>query len=108
MPFEKGRKKVGGRQKGTPNKKTELENMLLDKFLTKGSREVDKIWDGLKPREKADLLIKLLPFKKPQMARIESNQDTRPNITINMIAATKENVKQIDNTINIPHEEVDD
>ena len=114
MPFKKGErkghKKAGGRQKGTPNKKTEIANAIIDRVLENGNKGLDDIWNGLKPKEQMEFIIKFMPFKLPQMARIENENKAPQNITINMIAATKENVKQIENNLtqDIEYEEIDD
>ena len=104
--FKKGRKKVGGRTKGAKNRNTEIANKIIEVALKNGDRDFEKIWNGLKPKEQMDALLKFLPFQKPQMARIESEHKTQPNITVNLVAATKDQ-KQIDNTIDITHEELD-
>lgn len=110
MAFKKGdrlgHKKAGGRQLGTPNKKSLAADKILEKLNNKGAKDFDKIWNGLKPKEQMDAILKALPFSKPQMARIENENRTPQEININFIAATPENVKQIDNTIDIPHEEL--
>ncbi len=105
--FKKGHKKMGGRQKGAINRNTQIANLIVEKILKNGEKGFEKIWKGLSPKEQMEFVLKTLPFEKAQMARIETTTKTQPNITVNLIAATKENVKQIDNTIDITHEEVD-
>ena len=104
--FKKGHKKVGGRKKGSLNKTTEVANIIIDKVLGAGADGFDDLWEELKPREKAGFIVKMLPFKKAMMARIDGEGKALPSININFVAAGKE-TKQLDNTINIDHEEID-
>ena len=104
--FKPGHKKVGGRKKGSINKTTEVANIIIDQVLGAGAEGFQEIWDELKAREKADFIIKMLPFKKAMMSRIDGEGKALPEININFVAAAKE-TKQLDNTINIDHEEID-
>jgi len=105
MAFEKGMKKRGGRVKGSKNKKTLAAEELRDFILEKGCDGIADIWDDLKAKEKMDYLIKLMPYSIPMLARVENENKMPQSITINMLPAPP---KQIDNTINITHEEIDD
>ena len=110
MVFNKGHKKIAGRPKGVKNKKTEIANRIVDAILGHATdAEIKKIWVELKPKEKMEFLAKFVNFKIPQMARVENENKQPQNITVNMIAATKEN-KELDNNITIDeqHEEIDD
>ena len=108
MGFKKGHKLARGRPKGSKNRNAKIADKIVEIGLKNGERDFQKIWDALKPKEKADMILKFLPFEKAQYARIEEKGKLQPTININMIAATKENVKQLDNTINVEHEEIDD
>ena len=62
--------KYGGRQKGTPNRMTkELRSILKDMMY----QEIDIIQDHLdqlSPKERIDILIKLMPFVLPKTTSI--------------------------------------
>ena len=63
-------KKYGGRQKGTPNRMTkELRSVLKDLMFEELEHLKEKL-DALKPRERVELLIKLMPFILPKRQRI--------------------------------------
>ena len=104
--FKKGHPKYGGRQKGSINRNTEVANIIIDKVLGEGAEGFDDLWNALKPKEQMEFILKVMPFKKAMMSRIDGEGKQIPDITINFVAAT--NQKQLDNTINIEHEELDD
>ena len=107
MAFEKGKNKTGGRKKGSLNRKTEIADRIIDTILSKGTdKEITKIWNELKPKEKMEFLSKFLPFRKPQFARVENENKMPTNVTINFMPATPEKLAE-QNTINIDHEEID-
>ena len=62
--------KHGGRQKGTPNRMTkELRSILKDMMY----QEIENIQDNLdqlNPKERLELLIKLMPFVLPKTTSI--------------------------------------
>jgi hypothetical protein len=69
-------KKTGGRSAGTPNKLTrELRTALRDMIAS----ELDVLpatLDGLTPKERLDVLIKLMPFCLPKVQSVGGNYDT--------------------------------
>lgn len=104
--FEKGRKKTGGRPKGSQSVKTKVANALVNSILKNGQKEVDSIWKQLTPKEKMEFIVKFMPFSIPQKARVESENKLPTSITVNMIAATPERIEE-QNVIDITHEETD-
>ena len=70
MAFETGHQKVGGRKKGTPNKLTKemrevLKGVVADELNTLGQR-----LEELKPKDRLEVFIKLLPFVLPKTQSI--------------------------------------
>jgi hypothetical protein len=65
MPFEKGKKKSGGRQKGTPNRYTRFKDALLEAFNSEEIKGVYGLIDWAKlPENRGEfyrLMAKLLP-----------------------------------------------
>ena len=81
--FKKGRKKTGGRKKGTPNKMTltireQLKN-AIEPFL---ETMEDTINDIAEPKDKVDAIAKILPFVVPKYQSTTINDDTRRNVTL--------------------------
>ena len=63
-------KKYGGREKGTPNRMTkELRSVLKDVLF----EEIEALkirLDTLKPKERVELLIKLMPYALPKVTSV--------------------------------------
>lgn len=68
-------KKTGGRTAGTPNRLTrELRTSLRDMI----AGELDALpqtLEGLPPKERLDVVIKLMPFCLPKVQAIDKNYD---------------------------------
>jgi hypothetical protein len=63
-------KKHGGREKGTPNKLTkELRNVLKD-IIYNELESLDEKLEELEPKERIELIIKLLPYTLPKLQNI--------------------------------------
>ncbi len=69
-------KKTGGRVAGTPNRlTTELRTALRDTIAA----ELDalpKTLEGLPPKERLELVIKLLPFCMPKVQAVGNSYDS--------------------------------
>ncbi len=69
-------KKTGGRVAGTPNRLTkELRTVLRDMIAA----ELDALpttLEGLPPKERLDVVIKLLPFCLPKVQTVNANYDS--------------------------------
>ena len=105
--YQKGHKKIAGRKPGSKNKNTLIIREFAEYILLNGKADWDKIWDGLKPKEQADVIVKLFPYSIPQMARVENENKVPHSITINMIPASPERLEQ-NNTIDITHSEINE
>lgn len=69
MAFEPGHEKMGGRQKGTPNKiNRSLRNWIKD-ILQEGQEQFEKDLKKLSPKDRVDATIKLLEFSLPKLTR---------------------------------------
>ena len=62
--------KYGGRQKGTPNRMTKELRSVLKDVLYQELEQIQSHLDTLKPRERVELLIKLMPFVLPKVTSI--------------------------------------
>jgi hypothetical protein len=62
--------KYGGRQKGTPNKLTKELRSVLKDILYQELEQIQERLDALKPRERVELLIKLMPYVLPKVTSI--------------------------------------
>ena len=63
-------KKFGGRQKGTPNVLTKELRTLLKNVLYNELESLEEKLDELEPRDRIELVIKLMPYVFPKMTNI--------------------------------------
>ena len=62
--------KYGGRQKGTPNRITkELRSLLKDVMYDEIGALQERL-DTLNPKERVELLIKLMPYALPKVTSV--------------------------------------
>ena len=62
--------KYGGREKGTPNRMTKELRTLLKDILYQELEEIQERLELLKPKERLELLIKLMPYVLPKTTSI--------------------------------------
>lgn len=80
--FQPGHTKVGGRQKGTPNKTTAV---VLKAIQAEGYEPIVEILTLLAevtPREQLTVWLKLLPYCYPQLRAIELSMDPNKPLTV--------------------------
>jgi hypothetical protein len=69
-------KKTGGRVAGTPNKVTSELRKTLKGIIASELESLPGTLGELPPRERLDLLIKLLPFCMPKVNQISGSYDS--------------------------------
>ena len=62
--------KYGGRQKGTPNRITKELRTLLKDILYQELEQVQERLELLEPKERIELLIKLMPYVLPKVTSV--------------------------------------
>ena len=62
--------KYGGRQKGTPNRITKELRTLLKDILYQELEQIQKRLELLEPKERIELLIKLMPYALPKVTGV--------------------------------------
>jgi len=65
-------KKFGGREQGTPNKITKSLKEALKAILEKEINEIPEYLQHLEPKEKLEIIIKLMPYVIPKEMESES------------------------------------
>lgn len=83
-PFKKGHEKIGGRTKGTPNKKTEQWDMFASFCLEEGLEKFRKELSTLKGEKYVNAYISLLEFHKPKLARTQTEIEL-PDNTVKVV-----------------------
>lgn len=81
MAFEKGRKKTGGRQKGTPNKAPTPVKSIITNILTEysNSGQMKKDFDKLDPKDRMAIAEKLSQYVMPKIQAV--SVDLESNIS---------------------------
>ena len=64
------RSKYGGRQKGTPNRMTKELRSVLKDILYQELDDIQERFNLLEPKERIELLIKLIPYALPKVTGI--------------------------------------
>lgn len=62
--------KYGGRQKGTPNKLTKELRSVLKDILYQELEQIQEHLETLSPKDRVDLVIKLIPYILPKVTAI--------------------------------------
>ena len=62
--------KYGGRQKGTPNRMTKELRVLLKDIIYQELEEVQERFSLLEPKQRIELIIKLMPYILPKVNSI--------------------------------------
>ena len=63
-------KKYGGRKKGTPNRMTKELRSVLKDVLYEEIEALQERLDALNPKERVELLIKLMPYALPKVTSV--------------------------------------
>jgi hypothetical protein len=69
-------KKTGGRVAGTPNRVTSELRKTLKGIIASELESLPTTFEQLQPKERLDLLVKLLPFCMPKVNQISGSYDT--------------------------------
>ena len=62
--------KYGGRQKGTPNRVTKELRSVLKDILYQELEQIQEHLQTLNPKERVELLIKLMPYVLPKTTSV--------------------------------------
>ena len=71
--------KYGGREKGTPNKLTKEIRKILNDIVHKELEKVEENLNTLEPKQRLEVLIKLMPYVLPKVeSTSESDSESKP------------------------------
>lgn len=74
--------KTGGRKKGTPNRLTGSVKEMINLAITQELEQLPDLLRNLGPKEKADFLVKLLPYVMPKAdAPINEEKGNKADVT---------------------------
>ena len=72
--FETGHTKVGGRKKGTPNRLTAEIRSTLKAVMDEEISNIPDLLEQLEPKERLDMLIRLMPYTLPKITPVAPNK----------------------------------
>lgn len=64
-----------GRPKGTPNKTTGLMRVKIQKLVDTNWKTISKDIQKMHPRDRVDMIVRLLPYVTPKLQVTELNVD---------------------------------
>ncbi len=80
--FQKGHKKIGGRQKGSKNKVTKSIRKILEEQLLPRLQDIGETIDNIKdPSDRAAAMAHFLPFVVPRYSNTTINADIHRDIS---------------------------
>jgi|APGre2960657404_1045060.scaffolds.fasta_scaffold26374_2 hypothetical protein len=85
IPFEKGKPKTGGKEKGTPNKKTMVLETFCQDIIDGGMSTFSSAMSELaekNPKLYVDAYLSLLEYVKPKLARHDTSVTTKGELNI--------------------------
>lgn len=85
--FEAGHEKMGGREKGTRNKNTEIKNFFRD-FIIEYQDEFKKSFLRLKDKDKCAVYLKASEFVVPKVSSIKFEDAKNTNSAIELLKIT--------------------
>lgn len=68
-----GKGRIGGRQKGTPNKVTANVKEWLSTLIDKNRKQIEKDIKALKPRERLAIIEKFMQYVVPKQQAVSTN-----------------------------------
>jgi len=71
--------KTGGRQKGTSNKLSGTVKEMITQFVTNEIQHLPALLNQLESKEKAEYIIKLLPYILPKKAPVDTLKEKDPH-----------------------------
>jgi hypothetical protein len=71
MKYKKHRRKTGGREKGTPNKRTQQWEIFSDWFMSQGMERLEEELGKLEGKDYVNTVRDLLEYFQPKLARQE-------------------------------------
>ena len=80
MRFEKGKNKTGGREKGTPNKRTLIIDTFAKSICEGGMDKFEKELNELEGKDYVSAFLSLFEYVKPKLSRMEMKADVETTV----------------------------
>lgn len=88
--------KTGGRKANTPNKVNAQSKEVIQNLVNSEVLKIPDLLDKLKPKDRLEIIIKLIGFVVPKQTKIELETDLPDRFTpvvVNMVIAEPETLK---------------
>lgn len=76
MVFVGGHEKIGGRKKGTPNKRTTRERNLIRQIVDKELKAFPRLLERVEPKERMLIVTRLMPFVYARKQEVSIQEET--------------------------------
>ena len=80
--FTKGHTKLGGRQKGTPNKENKRLRVFIAEILDSNQDKVKLELNKLEGKDFVNAILAFLEYSLPKISRVETVHDQSPSIEL--------------------------
>lgn len=90
------RPKTGGRKANTPNKVNAQSKEVIQNLVNSEVLKIPDLLDKLKPKDRLEIIIKLIGFVVPKQTKVELETDLNDRFTpvvVNMVIAEPEPLK---------------
>lgn len=90
------RTKTGGRKANTPNRINAETKAVIQNLVNDEVQKIPDLLDSLKPKDRIELVIKMLAFIMPKQSKIELEADIKDRFTP-VVIQMHEPLKQLEN-----------
>lgn len=92
-----GKGRIGGRQKGTPNRVTASVKDWVAQVIDKNRRQMERDIKALEPKDRLQMLEKLMQYVVPKQQAVSANVDFNKLSDEQLNALVNEQTKGVDN-----------
>lgn len=92
-----GKGRIGGRQKGTPNRVTASVKDWVAQVIDKNRRQMERAIKALEPKDRLQMLEKLMQYVVPKQQAVSANVDFNKLSDEQLNALVNELTKGVDN-----------
>ena len=81
--------KTGGRKVGTKNKLTGTTKEMIVQIVTNELQRLPLTLDQMEPKERFDVIVKLLPYISPKIMPVEEETKVKPAMHLHRLMVKK-------------------
>lgn len=99
MPFEEGKEKTGGRQKGTPNRTSLQMREVMSQIHNQFLEQLEQDLRLMSPTNRWAILAKLAPYHMPTLSRNENSNTSTGQVTIQVEYVDNPVVRKVEGSV---------